>query len=286
MSADDESTNPQLGDFADPLTSPIWQPSEEDMPLLAPTFAEFNIPNVTTAPPGPIEVTDVDELLSGQYTGWIPIITPGMRPDGSIDSASFESPEELLVAIEAQIVAEEEKDESNFSEVLTSRPNDLVEDSAVAVEPRIDDDFTIEVADPDAVISPAQALEEARARIEQMRASLQLNLSRVAQSFEHPIFNAEQTGEVFDDSNAHAEPSIEHIDEVIEDDIDEVEAQEPDVQMSTVVVQEQNDSTHALELAIMRDEIQDLRERLTNSQRLVEELMHKLANLTEIALKR
>jgi hypothetical protein len=245
------------------------------MPLLAPTFAEFNIPNVTTAPPGPIEVTDVDELLSGQYTGWIPIITPGMRPDGSIDSASFESPEELLVAIEAQIVAEEEKDESNFSEVLTSRPNDLVEDSAVAVEPRIDDDFTIEVADPDAVISPAQALEEARARIEQMRASLQ-----------HPIFNAEQTGEVFDDSNAHAEPSIEHIDEVIEDDIDEVEAQEPDVQMSTVVVQEQNDSTHALELAIMRDEIQDLRERLTNSQRLVEELMHKLANLTEIALKR
>jgi outer membrane biosynthesis protein TonB len=42
---------------------------------------------------------------------------------------------------------------------------------------------------------------------------------------------------------------------------------------------------HSLELVIMRDEIQDLRNRLDSSQKLVEEMMHKLANLAELALR-
>jgi hypothetical protein len=43
---------------------------------------------------------------------------------------------------------------------------------------------------------------------------------------------------------------------------------------------------HSLELMIMRDEIKDLRNRLDASQKLIEELMHRLANLAELALKR
>jgi hypothetical protein len=35
----------------------------------------------------------------------------------------------------------------------------------------------------------------------------------------------------------------------------------------------------------MRDEIRDLRDRLDSSQKLVEDLMLRLANLTEIALQ-
>jgi hypothetical protein len=42
--------------------------------------------------------------------------------------------------------------------------------------------------------------------------------------------------------------------------------------------------TNALELVIMRDEIKDLRERLDHSQRMIEELMHRIANLAEMAL--
>ena len=41
----------------------------------------------------------------------------------------------------------------------------------------------------------------------------------------------------------------------------------------------------SLELMIMRDEIKDLRTRLDASQKLIEDLMHRLTNLTELALK-
>ena len=273
MSADDELVNSPFGDFADPLTSPVWPISDADEPLLAPSFADFSISAFSASPTDPSDVPDVDEILRGEYTGWVPIITPGMRPDGTIDTASFDSPEELLEAIEQKLDADEKKEEDYFSAVLSSSNEELIDNDVVAVEPLENDDFKFEVQDPDVVVSPAQALEEARARIEQMRASLQLNLNRVAQSFEHPIFNAEPQAE---------DIAIEDDDEVIDEEVP-VEQESP---AATVVVQEQNNSGHSLELAIMRDEIQDLRERLTNSQRLVEELMHKLANLTEIALKR
>lgn len=276
MSDDNEFAESPLGDFADPLTSPVWHISDADEPLLAPSFAELAISSFAAPLTDPSDVPDVDEILRGEYTGWIPIITPGMRPDGTIDSASFDSPDELLEAIEQKIVADERKEEEYFSNVLTGKRDEVVQDESVPVEPLENDDFRFEVQDPDVVVSPAQALEEARARIEQMRASLQLNLNRVAQSFEHPIFNAE--------------PSVAETNDI--DDIEDSEVIDDEVHIdaeptaATVVVQEQNSASHSLELAIMRDEIQDLRERLTNSQRLVEELMHKLANLTEIALKR
>jgi hypothetical protein len=255
------------------LTSPIWPISDADEPLLAPSFADFSISAFSASPSDPADVPDVDAIMRGEYTGWVPIITPGMRPDGTIDSTSFDSPEELLEAIEQKLDADEQKEEDYFSAVLSSSKDEIIDNVSVPVEPLENDDFKFEVQDPDVVVSPAQALEEARARIEQMRASLQLNLNRVAQSFEHPIFNAEPHPD-----DADVADDAEVIDEEILD--------EPESPAATVVVQDQNGASHSLELAIMRDEIQDLRERLTSSQRLVEELMHKLANLTEIALKR
>ena len=51
------------------------------------------------------------------------------------------------------------------------------------------------------------------------------------------------------------------------------------------LISEQAASDHSLELVIMRDEIRDLRDRLDSSQKLVEDLMLRLANLTEIALQ-
>jgi hypothetical protein len=72
-------------------------------------------------------------------------------------------------------------------------PNDLASDVSITVrEPVVEVrpySFPSEIVpDPDFVVSPAEALEEARRRIAQMRASLQTNINRVSQSFEHPIF--------------------------------------------------------------------------------------------------
>jgi hypothetical protein len=53
---------------------------------------------------------------------------------------------------------------------------------------------------------------------------------------------------------------------------------------SKVVSDESVTSEHSLELVIMRDEIKDLRDRLDTSQKLIESLMERLANLAELAL--
>jgi hypothetical protein len=54
----------------------------------------------------------------------------------------------------------------------------------------------------------------------------------------------------------------------------------------TIIIDEAAEQTHSLELVIMRDEIKDLRDRLDSSQKLIENLMVRLADLAELALKR
>ena len=54
---------------------------------------------------------------------------------------------------------------------------------------------------------------------------------------------------------------------------------------TTYVLSDQAPKDNSLELVIMRDEIRDLRDRLDSSQKLIEDLMLRLANLTEIALQ-
>lgn len=168
------------------------------------------------------------------------------------------------------------------------------------------------VADPDTITSPADALDQARKRIAAMRASLQLNLNQVAQSFNHPIFTAASEESQIDRSDSSVEtevPSetlvaqtetvvIDPVEEEIsqtEISIDEVSVPQltaDRVFIPTVTQQQpesqvaQPNSEHSLELMIMRDEIKDLRERLDASQKLIEELMHRLANLAELALRR
>ncbi|NBV90248.1 MAG: hypothetical protein EBR84_02415 [Actinobacteria bacterium] len=164
------------------------------------------------------------------------------------------------------------------------------------------------VADPDAVTSPAEALDQARKRIAAMRASLQLNLNQVAQSFSHPIFTppteptsaSSQTSES-DTSNLGStrtssapivEPEI-----TIPAATTSAPLEDEFVQPTRVFTPTESEpqpeaqvqstgSDHSLELMIMRDEIKDLRDRLDASQKLIEELMHRLANLAELALRR
>jgi hypothetical protein len=174
-----------------------------------------------------------------------------------------------------------------------------------------------------------------------MRASLQTNINRVSQSFDHPIFApvevsvqeappfvpAAQTAvppvvtpeptsspvaEVIEEPKSFE--SLFETDEVVETPVApaQVFTQAPPQQESprfesvktetreeprvftqstqqaspTIIIDEAADQSHSLELVIMRDEIKDLRDRLDSSQKLIENLMIRLADLAELALKR
>jgi hypothetical protein len=204
-------------------------------------------------------------------------------------------------------------------------------------------DFPTEIVpDPDFVVSPAEALEEARRRIAQMRASLQTNINRVSQSFEHPIFapievSVQEAPPFIPAAQTEAptvvvpQPNPTPVAEVIEEPksfeslfetdvvVEQPVAPEPVFTQSatqqqqapraesvmtetreeprvytqstqqaspTIIIDEAADQSHSLELVIMRDEIKDLRDRLDSSQKLIENLMVRLADLAELALKR
>lgn len=296
-----------LDDFArsqewDPLTSPTWEIADDNVVSLAPDVEEF-MPTKedTIIRRRPLLPPDADEIIRGEYTGWVPLIKPGET------LADAKAREEKL----ALYSNPGDEDSRHFSDFAA--PDDLASDLVAEVRNPIVEvrpyNFPTEiVADPDFVVSPTEALEEARRRIAQMRASLQTNINRVSQSFEHPVFNEP------DDDTAPAEaPILPTPENKIEDrsfeslfDTEptlERESQREPVSVQvheeprvytqstqqptpTVIIDEAADQTHSLELVIMRDEIKDLRDRLDSSQKLIETLMVRLADLAELALKR
>jgi hypothetical protein len=296
---------------------------------------------------------DADEIIRGEYTGWVPLIKSGETLDQAKarEENRVSSFETSLPNVDANAWAPIEvvaSDESEFS-----APNDLASDVPMTVrEPVIEVrpyDFPTEIVpDPDFVVSPAEALEEARRRIAQMRASLQTNINRVSQSFDHPIFapvevSVQEAPPFIPAAQTEAptvvdpEPSPTPVAEVIEEpksfeslfETDVVieqpvapqpqpepepvftqsAAQQPQAPRTesvktetredprvftqstqqaspTIIIDEAADQSHSLELVIMRDEIKDLRDRLDSSQKLIENLMVRLADLAELALKR
>lgn len=343
MSTDD-SVNDARSEKWDPLTAPVWDLSDVDEPTLAPPLEQFMPIDEDTMirrrPPLP---PDADEIIRGEYTGWVPLIKSGesleeakarevklesdmSRNVQNVDMDSW-APIEVIAA-----------DESNFIS-----PKDLVSDTVESVrEPIVEVrpyEFPTEIVpDPDFVVSPAEALEEARRRIAQMRASLQTNINRVSQSFEHPIFapvevsvqeappfvpvsQVEAPTVVIPESTpvieepksfeslfetdfaSTIEPPVQQptfaqsaapqqesqrVESVITEAREEprVFTQSTQQASPTIIIDEAAEQTHSLELVIMRDEIKDLRDRLDSSQKLIENLMVRLADLAELALKR
>ena len=330
MSTDD-SVNDARSEKWDPLTAPVWDLSDVDEPTLAPPIEQFMPIDEDTIirrrPPLP---PDADEIIRGEYTGWVPLIKPGE----SLEEAKAR--EAKLDSGISQIVQNVDLDSWAPVEVVATdesdfiSPKDLSSDSVRTVrEPVVEVrpyEFPNEIVpDPDFVVSPAEALEEARRRIAQMRASLQTNINRVSQSFDHPIFAPIEV------SVQEAPPFIpvtqtevpvaavveepKSFDSLFETDaVVEPPAPQPNVAPSsatyqesvrtetreeprvytqstqqaspTIIIDEAAEQTHSLELVIMRDEIKDLRDRLDSSQKLIENLMVRLADLAELALKR
>jgi len=342
MSADD-SVNDARSEKWDPLTAPVWDLSDVDEPTLAPPVEQFMPMDEDTMirrrPPLP---PDADEIIRGEYTGWVPLIKSGE----SLDEAKAREENRLIGIVTptpnvdtstwapVEVVASEEYSFEAPADLGSDVPT-TVREPVVEVRPY---SFPTEIVpDPDFVVSPAEALEEARRRIAQMRASLQTNINRVSQSFDHPIFSPIEVSvqeappfvpavspEISPESNpilvnavADEPKSFESLfetDVVVEtpapqpifvqsapsqQEAPRVESvrtevsEEPRVftqstqQASpTIIIDEAAEQTHSLELVIMRDEIKDLRDRLDSSQKLIENLMVRLADLAELALKR
>jgi hypothetical protein len=339
MSTDD-SVNDARSENWDPLTSPVWDLSDVDEPTLAPPIEQFMPIDEDTMirrrPPLP---PDADEIIRGEYTGWVPLIKSGetldqakAREENRVSSFETSVPNvDANAWAPIEVVA---SDESEFS-----APDDLASDVPVTVrEPVVEVRpyaFPTEIVpDPDFVVSPAEALEEARRRIAQMRASLQTNINRVSQSFDHPIFApvevsvqeapfvpvAESQAPVVEpieesksfeslfETEADFEvappaapapepvftqsaptyqeaPRVESVKTEIREE-PRVFTQSTQQASPTIIIDEAAEQTHSLELVIMRDEIKDLRDRLDSSQKLIENLMVRLADLAELALKR
>ena len=330
MSTDD-SVNDARSEKWDPLTAPVWDLSDVDEPTLAPPIEQFMPVDEDTIirrrPPLP---PDADEIIRGEYTGWVPLIKPGE----SLEEAKAR--EAKLDSGISQIVQNVDLDSWAPVEVVATdesdfiSPKDLSSDSVRTVrEPVVEVRpyaFPSEIVpDPDFVVSPAEALEEARRRIAQMRASLQTNINRVSQSFDHPIFAPIEVSvqeappfipvtqtevpaativeepKSFDslfETDAVVEPpapqpnfapSTATYQESVRTETREeprVYTQSTQQASPTIIIDEAAEKTHSLELVIMRDEIKDLRDRLDSSQKLIENLMVRLADLAELALKR
>lgn len=330
MSTDD-SVNDARSEKWDPLTAPVWDLSDVDEPTLAPPIEQFMPIDEDTIirrrPPLP---PDADEIIRGEYTGWVPLIKSGE----SLEEAKAR--EEKLASGMSQSVQNVDMDSWAPVEVVATdesdfiSPKDLSSDSVNTVrEPVVEVrpyEFPNEIVpDPDFVVSPAEALEEARRRIAQMRASLQTNINRVSQSFDHPIFAPIEVSvqeappfipvtqtevpaaavveepKSFDslfETDAVVEPpapqpnfapsSATYQESVRTETREEPRVYTQSTQQAspTIIIDEAAEQTHSLELVIMRDEIKDLRDRLDSSQKLIETLMVRLADLAELALKR
>ena len=349
MSTDD-SVNDARSEKWDPLTAPVWDLTDVDEPTLALPIEQFMPINEDTMirrrPPLP---PDADEIIRGEYTGWVPLIKPGESLEDAkareakleSDNAPFVQNVDMNSWAPVEVLATDETDfvsrKNLYSDTVST-----VREPVVEVRPY---EFPTEIVpDPDFVVSPAEALEEARRRIAQMRASLQTNINRVSQSFDHPIFapvevSVQEAPPFIPAAQTEVptviapEPSQAPVAEVIEEPksfdslfetdvvVEQPVAPEPEpvfTQSSTqqqeyqraesvktetreeprvytqstqqasptIIIDEAADQSHSLELVIMRDEIKDLRDRLDSSQKLIETLMVRLADLAELALKR
>ena len=329
MSTDD-SVNDARSEKLDPLTAPTWDLNDIDEPTLAPPLEQFMpIDEDTIIRRRPLLPPDADEIIRGEYTGWVPLIKSGesleeakAREENRVSSLEASIPN---VDVDAWAPIEVlDSDDSEFN-----APDDIASDAATTVrEPIVEVrpySFPNEIVpDPDFVVSPAEALEEARRRIAQMRASLQTNINRVSQSFDHPIFapievsvqeappfipvtQTEVPAAVVEEPKSF--DSLFETDAVVEppapqptfapspamyqESVRTEMREEPRVYTQstqqaspTIIIDEAAEQTHSLELVIMRDEIKDLRDRLDSSQKLIENLMVRLADLAELALKR
>ena len=287
--SDDDSFNAARFRDLDPSTSSDWKLADKvdsarglDVEEIISSKEDTMIRRRPLPPP------DADEIIRGEYTGWVPLIKPGET------LADAKAREEKL----ALYLNPVEQDTNYMSEFSAPVVGFMPANFPTAI-----------VADPESVRSPMEALEEARRRIAQMRSSLQTNINRAPQNFAVPIFTEQieevELNEVSDLPADEPQISSQTFESLFETtptserdwpqepepaqiqvhEESQVYTQTTQQASPTVIIDEAADKTQSLELVIMRDEIKNLRDRLDTSDKLIENLMVRLADIAELAIK-
>ena len=133
MSTDD-SVNDARSENWDPLTAPVWDLSDVDEPTLAPPIEQFMPVDEDTIirrrPPLP---PDADEIIRGEYTGWVPLIKSGETLDQAKarEENRVSSFETAIPNVDANAWAPIEVFASDESEFVA--PDDLASDVSSSV---------------------------------------------------------------------------------------------------------------------------------------------------------
>jgi hypothetical protein len=278
--------------WQDAFTSPSWQIPELDEAVLAPPLEDFGLTDFR-APRDLPKPPDVDEILRGEYTGWVPVIREG---------ESLAQAQEREQALVAPTVIEE------TVQVVEVVQQPAVVEQGQATQPPVSQSPWLAVetfeyglqahhevpkqpqSTPVAYVEPIQEVPRVQpAVVTQVAESAPV----VDATFETPV----REDPAFVTAPAPQPPASAVQSDTFNDTFDtstwsssdsgtsQSAPQQPQSIDATFVTEPAAQADQSLELVIMRDEIQDLRTRLDASQKLVEEMMHKLANLAELALR-
>jgi len=250
--------------WQDAFSSPSWLIPELDEAVLAPPLEDYGLTDFR-APRDLPKPPDVDEILRGEYTGWVPVI----REDESL--AQAQEREQVVVVPPSDVFSEEVQvmhgaqqpevvqQAQSTQEPVSHSPWLAVETFEYGLQARHEVPASTQ---PTPVVKPVVHVEP--------EPVAQPEPTPVAPEPQSDAFNDTFDTSTWSGSDATTSQSQSR----------------PTQSIDTNLVSESVSSAdHSLELVIMRDEIQDLRNRLDASQKLVEEMMHKLANLAELALR-
>ena len=236
--------------WQDAFTSPSWQIPELDEAVLAPPLEDFGLTDFR-APRDLPKPPDVDQILRGEYTGWVPVIREGESlAQAEERQQALVSPvvEEVVHVVEVQQQPEMSQPVESLKQPSASSPWLAVETFEYGYQAHHEVPTAPQstpVVEPTAGVEPTPVVQP----------------DGFHDTFDTTAWNSSNS-----ETNQSAPQATQSID-------------------ATIVAESASPTDHSLELVIMRDEIQDLRNRLDASQKLVEEMMHKLANLAELALR-
>jgi len=151
------------------------------------------------------------------------------------------------------------------------------------------------VADPESVPSPAQALEEARKRIADLRKNLEHQRLLAGINVTIPVSMPKVATVEPTPAPPVAEGPINDVNDIVVETVVEDREKSSSLANDTYVFKPTtdvyehstpagNEQSASVELMIMRDEVQHLRERLDSSQQLIHDMMIRFANLAELAI--
>lgn len=252
--------------WQDAFTAPTSSLPKFEDAVLAPTFEELGLTNLS-APRQIPKPPDVDQILRGEYTGWVPVIKAGETLEEAQSRADA-----LAQKTENEVAPDTSLTQSEVTAPVSQHSKFVVETIEYGLLAQPDTPVVVSRDVSTAAQSAADILDVDASDVDQVETVLPDPFTQVV-----PTDNQRDAFTATFDTSAWEQDS--------NDEGAENFAHEHSQTAHATIVDDAQQSNQSLELAIMRDEIQDLRTRLDASQKLIEEMMHKLANIAELALR-